>query len=173
MPEAGAIKIDNVGISPGPDFLVEKARPFGGIDALVAVGGGEPGALMRNQETCAVALADNVISHHVGHFVVDAVELKIPKERHRPPLGGRAQPFVQEIALPDRFDYRGIGTFEFHRGLTEFQHVARRNTAGRAMEEVAVDDGAQLRHWQRVVSAGDVPGSVEFLKRSALPTLSR
>ena len=116
MPKAGAIKIDNVGISLGPDFLVEKARPFGGIDALVAVGGGEPGALMRNQETCAVALADNVISHHVDHLVVDAIEVKIPEERHGLPLAGCAQPFVQEIALPDRFDYRGIRTREFHCG---------------------------------------------------------
>ena len=63
----------------GPIASSRKRRPFGGIDALVAVGGGEPGALMRNQETCAVALADNVISHHVDHFVVDAIGLKIPQ----------------------------------------------------------------------------------------------
>ena len=111
---------------------------------------------MRNQETCAVALADNVISHHVDHFVVDAIEVKIPQERHGLPLAGRAQPFVQEIALPDRFDYRGIGTREFHCGLTEFQDVAGRNAARRAMEEITVDDGAQLRHRQLVVSAHQV-----------------
>src|SRR5207302_8529137 len=138
--KAGAIQIDSVGISLGPDFLVEKAGPFGGIDALVAVGGSQPGALMRNQETCAVALADNVISHHVDHFVVDALELKITEERHRPPLAGHAQPFVQEIALPDRFDYRGIRTREFHCGSTEFKDVAGRNAARGAVKEIAVAD---------------------------------
>ena len=79
VPKAGAIKIDNVGISLGPDFLVEKAGPFGGIDALVAVGGCQPGALMRDQETCVVAVADNVIPHHVDHLVVDAIQVKIPE----------------------------------------------------------------------------------------------
>ena len=131
-----------MGIALGPDGFVKKASPLAGIDARGAIGGGQPRALMRNQETCAVGLADNVISHHVDHFVVDAVEVKIPEKWHGPALAGRAQPLVQEIALPDRFDYRGIRTRKFHCGLTEFQYVPGGNAARCAMKEIAVDDGA-------------------------------
>ncbi len=116
MRQAGAIKIDNVGISLGPDSLVEKARPFGGIDALVAVGGGEPGALMRNQETCAVALPTT--SYPIMSTISSAMRsrLKIPRGEAWAAACRRAQPLVQQIALPDRSDYRGIGTREFHCG---------------------------------------------------------
>ena len=34
---------------------------------------------------------------------------------------------------------------EFHRGLTEFDHVAGRDAAGRTVKEIAIDHGAQLQ----------------------------
>src|SRR6476659_5886153 len=42
-------------------------------------------------------------------------------------------------------------------GLAEFQYVAGRNAPGRAMKQIAVDDGAKLRHRQLVVSAHQIP----------------
>src|SRR5687768_11973211 len=41
--------------------------------------------------------------------------------------------------------------------LAEFEHVAGRNAAGRAMEKVAVDDGTKLGHRQLVASAHQIP----------------
>ena len=48
-----------------------------GIDMVVAIGGGQPGALLGNSEAGAVALAYDIKSHHAGQFVGDAVGLKI------------------------------------------------------------------------------------------------
>ena len=40
--------------------------------------------------------------------------------------------------------------------LLEFQHVAGRDAPGRAMEKVAIDDGAKFRHRQLVVAAHQI-----------------
>src|SRR5436190_4808088 len=42
-------------------------------------------------------------------------------------------------------------------GLAEFQNVAGRNTAGRAMEQFAVDNAAKFRHRQLVAAAHQIP----------------
>jgi hypothetical protein len=47
---------------------------------FVAVGGGEPGAFLGDQEARVVTLAYHVEPHHVGEFVRDAVGLKIMEE---------------------------------------------------------------------------------------------
>src|SRR5712664_4881592 len=36
--------------------------------------------------------------------------------------------------------------------LAEFDYVTSRNTAGRAVEKIAIDNGAKLRRWQGVIS---------------------
>src|SRR5215207_7861563 len=41
-------------------------------------------------------------------------------------------------------------------GLAEFQDVAGGNTAGRTVNEIAVDDGAKLRHRQLVAAAHQI-----------------
>src|SRR5258708_37083988 len=41
--------------------------------------------------------------------------------------------------------------------LAEFDDVARRDAAGCAMKEVAIDDGAKFRHRQLVASAHQIP----------------
>ncbi len=80
--QAGAVQRDHVGIAFRPDRVVEIAvGPLRRVDVLVAVGGGQPGAFLGDQEARAVALADDVKSHHVGEFVGDAVRLEIIEQR--------------------------------------------------------------------------------------------
>ena len=64
---------------------------FDGIDVVVAVGGGQSGAFMGDQEARAVALADDVKPHHVGEFVGDAVRLEIIEQRKRRGAGSPAR----------------------------------------------------------------------------------
>ena len=67
---------------------------------------------------------NDLIFHHVDHFVGDAVRLKVTTQRHAPVLAGRTRPRVQQVALPDRSDHGRIGILEFHHGSIELQHVA-------------------------------------------------
>src|SRR5689334_12002870 len=50
----------------------------------------------------------------------------------------------------------GLALANCMRVSAEFQLVAARNTAGGAMIEVAIDDGAQFRHRQRVVATHQI-----------------
>src|SRR5436190_3254252 len=50
----------------------------------------------------------------------------------------------------------GLALVNSMAGLTEFDQIAARDAARRAVEQIAVDDGAQLRHRQRVVAAHQV-----------------
>ena len=64
------------------------------------------------------ALADDVKSHHVRHFIGDTVRLVIPEQGQAWPLAERAQPCVQQVALFHRPDDRRVGAGEFHRRLS-------------------------------------------------------
>lgn len=50
----------------------------------------------------------------------------------------------------------GAGAPPHHDDLSEFQHVAGHDAAGRAVEQIAVDDGAQLGLRQLVVAADEI-----------------
>jgi hypothetical protein len=99
-----------LGISHRPDGVVEK--PVGSlrrIDVLVPVSGGQPRAFLGDEEARVVTLAHDVEPHHVGEFASDAVRLEVMEERQRAMPGRRAQPRIQQRALPDRSGHRGIG----------------------------------------------------------------
>ena len=111
---------------------------------------------MGDQEARVVGLAGDVEAHQVRLFVRETVGLIIRKRGQRPKFADRAQPRVEQIALLDGSDHRGIGALEFHL-LTEFDDVAGRNAAGGAVEKVAIDDGAKLCSRQGVVPPHQIP----------------
>jgi hypothetical protein len=76
---------------------------------LVAIGGGQPRALLGNQETHIVASTDDIKPHHVGEFVGAALGPIIPKPGQGAAPVERPQPRVQQIALLDGPDDRGVG----------------------------------------------------------------
>ena len=106
---------------------------------------------MRDQESSAVVFADDVKSHDVGQFVHDPVRLIIPQNGQGVEPATRTQPGVEQIALFNGADHRRIGAFEIPATSTEFDHVACRDAAWRAMKKIMVDDSAKFRNRKRVI----------------------
>jgi len=57
---------------------------------LVAIGRGQPRAFKGDQKSRTVAFAFDVKSHHVRHFIVDAIVLVVFDARQGPAFAARA-----------------------------------------------------------------------------------
>jgi hypothetical protein len=81
---------------------------------LVAVGRGQPGTFLGDQEPGVVGAAFDVKSHHVRQLVRDAVGLIVAEGGQGARLAERAQPRIEHVALFHGSDHRGIGAGKFH-----------------------------------------------------------
>ena len=126
---------DHARVALRPDRVVEIAvGSLVRIDVLVAVGRGQPRAFLGDQEARARRRRRR-----------RRIPSCRPARRRRGRAGNRrdgaaarrlaerAQPGVQQIALLDRSDHRGIGAFEFHSAASRIRS-RRRTECGRARD---------------------------------------
>jgi hypothetical protein len=99
-----------------PDRIVEIAvGPLVGIDVFAAVGRRQSRAFLGDQKSRVTVFAFDVKSHHVHELIVDTVWLVIRDRGQRPTFTECMQPGIEQIALLDGSDDRGVGALVFHR----------------------------------------------------------
>ena len=147
MRHAGAVGRHHARIAVGADGVVEIAvGPLGRIDVIVAIGRGQPRAFLGDDETRVVAVALDVKPIMSASSSAIAVRLEIEQRGQglRALRSARSQAFSSSRCLID-LTTEGSALWNSIAASAEFEQVAGLDAAGRAVEQVAVDHGAQLR----------------------------